>query len=386
LDPSVHVVAAEGAPRPTASDGVRLSETIAAGFVGADWDHRGTWSRVGLQVTGTRPATGAVLAAPVLVREQVDLAAAAPRLRWAIKIAAPPTEQGDRWGDVHFASDLAAALVRLGQHVAVDRKGAHERSTAGLDDVVLNLRGLATPRLRTDQVNLVWVISHPDQVDVAELAGYDLAFAASLTWSRAMTDRGVPVEPLLQATDPARFHPGLAEPDSGPAVLFVGNSRGVVRPIVRDALAAGTDLAVYGTRWAGFVDPVHVLGTYLPNETVGAAYQAAGVVLNDHWPDMAEHGFISNRVFDVVAAGGRVISDPVEGIAELFDGAVLQYRTPADLARWTGPERDSFFPAGKQLADISARVRAEHSFDARAAKLLDAALTVLRRRSGGQPT
>ena len=380
VEPSVLVVADEGAPRIAAADGARLSATVAAGQVGGSWDETATWARLGLVVTGTSPAIGAALATPVVVREQVDLDCALPPLRWAIKIAAPSTDQGDKWGDVHFASDLAAALSRLGQHVTVDRKPAHERSTAFLDDVVLNLRGLARPRLRADQVNLIWVISHPDQVDVAELSGYNRAFAASLTWARAMTDRGAPVEPLLQATDPARFHPGLADPDSGPAVLFVGNSRGVVRPIVADALAAGTDLAVYGTRWAGFIDPVHVRGTYIPNETVGAAYRAAGVVLNDHWPDMAALGFVSNRVFDVVAAGGRVISDPVEGIDELFDGAVLQYRTPADLARWTGPDRSSYFPTGEQLADISARVRVEHSFDARARKLLDAAVDVLRER------
>jgi O-antigen biosynthesis protein len=384
--PSVQVVAEEGTRRPAASDGVRLAESLGAGFTGAGWDEARTWSRLGVAVTGTRPAPGSALASPVLARQTVDLSADLPVLRWAIKIAAPSSEQGDKWGDVHFAADLAAALRRLGQHVAVDRRPAHERSTCGLDDVVLNLRGLATLRLRPDQVNLIWVISHPDQVDLAELRGYDRAFAASVPWSQAMTRAGVSVEPLLQATDPERFQPGLAQPDSGPAVLFVGNSRGVVRPIVRDALTAGTDLAVYGTRWSGFIDPAHVRGTYLANETVGAAYRAAGVVLNDHWPDMAAQGFVSNRVFDVVAAGGRVISDPVAGLSELFGGAVLEYRTPDDLARWTGPARDSVFPSPQDLLAISARVRAEHSFEARARKLLDAALTVRRRRRDAGPS
>jgi O-antigen biosynthesis protein len=385
--PAVRLVSADRANPVRAemvADVARLTAREPAGLANPGWDEAASWGRFGLAVTEVRATTGAgqaQLPAPVVVRAAADRADGPPALRWAIKIAAPSSEQGDKWGDVHFAADLAAALGRLGQHVGIDRKPAHDRATAHLDDVVLNLRGLATPRLHPGQVNLIWVISHPDLVTAAELRTYDRAFAASLPWSRAMTARaGVPVEPLLQATDPSRFHPGLAEPDSGPAVLFVGNSRGVVRPIVRDALAAGADLAVYGTRWVDFIDPRHVQGAYLPNETVGAAYRAAGVVLNDHWPDMAAQGFVSNRIFDVVAAGGRVISDPVEGLAELFDGAVLEYRTPDDLARWTGPERDAAFPSPQRLLAISARVRVEHSFDARARELLDTVLEILDRR------
>ena len=380
---------------PTAADASLLGQRWAADPAGPQrpagpqWDEDATWARTGLAVSGVRPDPTGVLASPILVRARAGAGGAAgarPALRWAIKIAAPSSEQGDRWGDVHFAADLAAALRRLGQHVGVDRRPAHERSTAGLDDVVLNLRGLATPHLHPEQVNVVWVISHPDQVSAEELRRYDLRFAASTSWSATMTARsGVAVEALLQATDPARFHPGLAEPGSGPAVLFVGNSRGVLRPIVRDAVAAGADLAVYGTRWSDFIDPAFVRGPYLPNETVGAAYRGAGVVLNDHWPDMAAQGFVSNRVFDVVASGGRVISDPVEGLAELFGGAVVQYRTPADLARWTGPDRDLVFADPAELLEISARVRAEHSFDARAGRLLAAVGAVLADR-GAAPT
>ena len=349
-----------------------------------EWDEVGAWARAGLEVTGVQ-ARSQGLPRPSILRARRTVesgpGAGLPALRWAIKIAAPSSEQGDKWGDVHFASDLATALERLGQHVVVDRRPAHERSTSALDDVIVSLRGLAIPRL-SQQVNLLWVISHPDQVTPDEVRSYDLAFAASLPWSAAMTARaGVPVEPLLQATDPARFHPGLAEPDTGPAALFVGNSRGVERPVVRDALAAGVELDVYGTRWKDFIDLRHVRADYLPNKTVGAAYRAAGVLLNDHWVDMAQQGFISNRLFDAVAAGARVISDPVPGIDVTFSGAVLEYRTPDELARWIGPERDQVFPSQERLLQISAQVRRDHSFDARAVKLLDAVVAELLERS-----
>jgi hypothetical protein len=379
--PDVRLVRTSGSEPVAVADVAGLLDRVGSLLPDADrWGEAEAFGRVGLAAGPVEaPAVGG-LAVTAVVRAPATIgsgpAAGRPALRWAIKIAAPTGDQGDKWGDVHFASDLAAALRRLGQHACVDRRPAHDRSTAHLDDVTVNLRGLATPTLRDEQVNVLWVISHPDLVTPEEVRSYDLAFAASLTWSAAMSERaGVPVEPLLQATDPDRFHPDLAEPSTGPAALFVGNSRGVQRPVVRDAIAAGVDLAVYGTRWADFIDERYVRGAYLPNETVGAAYRSAGVVLNDHWPDMAAQGFISNRVFDAVAAGGRVLSDPVDGLEETFEGAARAYRTVDELRRWVGPERGAAFPDEQRLREISARVRREHSFDARAARLLDAVAT-----------
>ena len=63
--------------------------------------------------------------------------------------------------------------------------------------------------------------------------------AASHRWAAdRAADWGREVRPLLQCTDATRFHPGLAEPDSGPEVLFVGNSRGTDRPVVSGAIAS----------------------------------------------------------------------------------------------------------------------------------------------------
>ena len=45
-------------------------------------------------------------------------------------------------------------------------------------------------------------------------------------------------------------------------------------------------------------------------------------MLNDHWDTMRAWGFVSNRIFDVLACGTPVISDHLPEIEELFDGAV----------------------------------------------------------------
>lgn len=294
------------------------------------------------------------------------------RLRWAIKNPAPAAPIGDQWGDTPFAHAIAAALRDLGQEVVVDRREAFHRGTRTADDVSLTLRGLH-PYEPADEIALCWVISHPDLLTAEEASRYDRVLVASTTWQ----PEGVVAEPLLQATDPARFHPDLAAPDSGAEVLFVGSSRGQVRPVVRDAVAVGLPLTVYGRGWEGLVPDAAVAATFLDNARVGAAYRAAGVVLNDHWADMRRDGFLSNRLFDAVAAGARVITDDVAGLGDLFGRAVQVYEKPDHLRRLASPEGlDERFGDDAERRATAARIAREHSFAARARRLLDVALEV----------
>jgi spore maturation protein CgeB len=197
-----------------------------------------------------------------------------------------------------------------------------------------------------------------------------------VSWAaKAAARSGADVVPLLQATDPALFRPEAAEPDTGDPVLFVGNSRKVFRPVVRDLLAAGVDVAVYGSQWEPFLSPLgrSVQAQFVPNDQLPAAYRAAGVVLNDHWDDMRTEGFVSNRLFDAAAAGARVVSDHIDGVEDLFGGLVRTYRTAQELVALVRQAPDGY-PAEPQRSQIARRVGREHSFDARAATLLEDAL------------
>lgn len=295
-------------------------------------------------------------------------------LRWSIDIAAGP--RGTRWGDFHFATSLAAALDRLGQWVAIDHPETRDRASRGIDDVVLTIRGLDRVVPQPGTVNVLWVISHPGQVTAEEATAYDAVFAASTAWAaERSSDWGFPVVPLLQCTDVTRFHPGLAEPDSGPRILFVGNSRGVFRPSVAAAVETGTPVTVFGSGWD---DRVKTAGEQVPNESLGALYASAGLVLNDHWDDMREAGFASNRIFDVLATGARLLSDDVAGLENLLAadglGAVATWRSTADFARLTAEPFEGHYPDSTTRLSVAERVVAKHSFDARAATLLEAAL------------
>ncbi|TDN45666.1 glycosyl transferase family 1 [Curtobacterium flaccumfaciens] len=305
-------------------------------------------------------------------RERLSLVDRGERLRWSIRIAAHPGPRGDDWGDTFFARDLADALRSLGQEVVVDHRESHVRpSSEHLDDVALTLRGLDDTPVHPSATNVLWVISHPDLVTPAELARYDLRFAAGPVWAARTTEAtGLATAPLLQATDPARFHPGDPDPQYPDLdTAFVGKTREVFRPVVRDAVEAGADLAVWGEGWEGLLpDGVH-RGVFVPNDRLPALYRSARVVLNDHWDDMARDGFLSNRLFDAAASGALVVTDPVPGVDELFHGAVRTYASVDELREAL---RAGDATTAAERAARGARIGAEHAFVARARVLLDA--------------
>jgi O-antigen biosynthesis protein len=348
------------------------------------------WECAGFEIAHHRVRvdedTGSRRVEPVVVRRPRLVAAGPgagrPALRWAVRTAAPSSPRGRLWGDWHFAQSLAVALRRLGQDVVVDPREAVDRPSGYLDDVTLLIRGLDRVRPDDGRVNLLWIISHPDDVVADELREYDAVFAASNQWAeRVSADFGVVVEPLLQCTDPAVFHPGVAAPDTGPPVLFIGNSRKVFRPVVRYPVEAGIDVHVYGSGWDSFIPEELIRARSLTNSEVARHYRSASVVLNDHWDDMRREGFISNRLFDVAAVGGRLISDQIAGADELFGGLVRTWCRPDELITLLRAPVGDIFPAEDRRAEIAAQVAAEHSFDARARRLLDTAVRLREQRS-----
>lgn len=303
------------------------------------------------------------------------------RLHVAIKISAPDDWTGDVWGDVFFANDLAAAIRRQGHDAHVDRLNARIRPFRSYsDDVVIHLRGLVSTPPVPGAVNVLWIISHPDIVTVEEIeSGYDVVYAASLKWAAEMSQvSAVPVTALLQATDPGQFHPATPGADLSSDVLFVGKSRLIFRPIVRDALAVGADLTVYGDNWGPFIPDRYVKAEFLERSLVADAYRSARIVLNDHWEDMRIDGFLSNRLFDAAACGALVVTDDAAGIRDVFGDTVAVYSTPDELqalldASHLWPSPDERVAEGRRIGQL-------HSFESRARTILADASLVNRRK------
>jgi hypothetical protein len=297
---------------------------------------------------------------------------ACPPLRLAVTVAAPSAKVAEGWGDWHLARALAGSLRRQGQEVRVQTADQADDLPGRSCDVHLVLRGLQPVRRTTGQRHVLWIISHPETIGDEELHAADLVLVASPRFAAHLQERtDTPVEVMLQATDHRRFRPQPVDLAHRHDVTIVAKTRDVLRPVVGDALAAGLRPRIYGGGWRGFVDRELVVADHIDNALLPVVYSSASVVLNDHWGMMRAWGFVSNRLFDVLACGAPVISDHVDGVDELFDGAVLVYSTPSEL-------RDL---VEQVLADpVGARERAErgrtvvlahHTFDQRARQLID---------------
>lgn len=249
-----------------------------------------------------------------------------------VRIGAPSRREASNWGDTFFAESLVAEFRAAGHHAATQTMDEwHDWRGKGFD-VSLHLKGRSRCPRSDGQVHGVWVISHPDEVDPSELEVADVVFVASERLAASLGAQvDTPVLPLLQATDERRFRPTPVDPGRAHDVLFVGNSRFVERPIVRDALAEGLPLTIYGANWERFVPAGTVADRFVPNEELPRLYSSAQVVLNDHWPDMRTWGLVSNRVFDVLACGGCLVSDAVPELEALFDGAVALVHDGTEL-------------------------------------------------------
>jgi hypothetical protein len=310
-------------------------------------------------------------AGPALLREVAPFADA--RVRIAITVAAPSRKIAPRWGDWHLARAFSDALRRAGHGVRLQTAEAANDPAGRSCDVHCVVRGLAPVRRTRGQRHVLWIISHPETVEVAELDAADLVLVASTRFAAELRTRTrTPVEPLLQATDPARFRPVPSEPNHQHDVVVVAKSRDRYRTAVADAIASGLRPAIYGSGWEQFVDPALIVSDYVDNEDLARVYSSAGVVLNDHWDSMLDRGFVSNRIFDALACGAPVISDDLPELTELFDGAVPTFRGAAELRKLVDEalaDRGAARARARRGMDI---VLAHHTFDRRAQEFLDA--------------
>lgn len=328
-----------------------------------------------------RETLAAELHAEVLAHHTYDNRAATLRtgllelldgsLRFAIKIGVPDMAQREQWGDYHFALGIKRALEARGHVARVDiLPDWYGGLTAG-DDVVIVLRGLSQYQPQPTTINLMWLISHPDDVNLTEMQQYHHVFVASDPFTAWLKPRmGAQVSALLQCTDPALFYPECDPELEVPDTIFVGNSRGIAREVVQFGLAGGVDFAVYGGMWGGIVPASRVRATYLPNASLRHYYSGAKVVLNDHWTDMRAQGFVSNRLFDAGACGAAIVTDDMEACRALFGDAVHYYRTPVDLAETVARVVRSADGTDKGDTKLRDLILAHHTFQHRVDDIL----------------
>jgi GT2 family glycosyltransferase len=292
-------------------------------------------------------------------------------LRIGVSTCAPDRDRAAYWGDTHLARGLMRSFRRLGhESVELIHEDWHGLRAASCD-VVVHLRGLGRRTVGRGQWNILWIISHPDRVDPDEYDDYDIVASASRSHAEQLAATlGREVHYLPQATDSDTFKLGPTSPDFADSVLYVGNARWPHRRAPRWLARIGRNFDLYGKNWEGVPEARYLRGDYIENREVPVAYRSAAVVVADHHGSMRTKGFVANRLFDVLASGGLVLSDDVAGLSELFGDLVPTYANPeqldAQLERLLG---DAALRRG-----LSSRGRAvvesQHTLDHRARRLL----------------
>lgn len=291
-------------------------------------------------------------------------------MKFTIKICAPGWEDAKHWGDYHIALALKKHFRRNGCDAKIQIKPEWYNGEDDGCDATIHLRGLHRYTVSKRHVNIMWNISHPELVRLDEYEDYDIVFVASEIHAANISRRiKTKVIPLLQCTDLELFYPDLTK-DYVTDVLFVGNSRNIYRKIIKDLLPATHELHIWGTLWEQFISKKYIRGEYFPNENLRQLYSSCKILLNDHWDDMREQGFISNRIFDALACKAFVISDEVAGWADVLSNAVVTYRDRYDLL-----EKVEYYynnePARREVAEKGyALVTTYHTFNERVRTIL----------------
>ncbi|MBB5752139.1 glycosyltransferase [Prosthecomicrobium pneumaticum] len=285
-----------------------------------------------------------------------------------LRIPCPRRDLKDRWGDYHFAAALAKAATSKGLAATIDF--LEDWSTpAAKGELEVVLRGLSpwpgSNRRAGGGRRVIWMISHPDKVSDEELDCYDHIFVASDVWATVLSERGLKpsITALLQCTEVERFNLEARAGAPHHERLYVANSRKFLRSMVARAMSEGMRLDIYGEMWDGLAPVDWVKGENVANVLLPTYYAGADVVLNDHWESMRAHGFVSNRVFDVLATGAPLLTDSVEGMPQSLREACtmldenISLRDAIAIAR----SRHSL----SQRDEIARWIAEEHSFASR---------------------
>lgn len=275
------------------------------------------------------------------------------------------------WGEYHFALAMKKYLERENWEVLIQIIPEWYSSKDKDFDIVIVLRGNREYFPKKQHLNIMWNICHPNMVSINEYNNYDYVFIASNIWAKHLSRLcSVKVEPLLQCTDTELFFPqNISEYNY--ELLFVGNSRHIFRKIIKDLLPTNRELSVYGENWSKFIHRKHIKGKHIENKELNKVYSSCKILLNDHWADMREKGFLSNRLFDGFASGAFIISDEIKGGREVFGDALVTYKNSVEL----------YNLIEKYLADVNLRkeksekgygiVVKNHTFEKRVKKIIE---------------
>lgn len=240
------------------------------------------------------------------------------------------------WGDTWVKHELSAALKKLGYIIS------KSKPTQVPPDVLIHLSGggisyiykKPIEKLSNNIFKIIWIYSHPERVTSTSLRGYDRIYCCSTFFIKKLHKMGyTDARVMLGATSkrPVKV-PNKYD------IVFVGNNRGPRgmdgRAIINQLKSLGDlpyRIAIFGSNWKGRIPNSWYAGRYYPYLELQKLYASSKICLQDHRKEMTDEGFVSVKVFDILASGSLVISDINKGLGPIFKGAVPQYKSAQHL-------------------------------------------------------
>ena len=256
-----------------------------------------------------------------------------PRLKNLITIIAPTHAGLYNNGDYWLSKDLEHAFEKIKLNsLTVFNTSLYPH----LGDSSVYIRGttvLDKKYVRENHVSLMYLIfPYTDKDNVYDYAlsmqeefGYvDAVAISSFKVAEAAQKLGIKAYYLPQFTNAEKFYPEFDESKKS-EVLFVGQND-FYRKAPRLVYDAGLPITIYGPKWDGLAQ-----AEYVDNKILRQYYSSAKIVLNDTRPDMKKLGFISNRIYDVTASGGFLISDYMKEIEDIYGDSIPMWKSEDEL-------------------------------------------------------
>ncbi len=252
------------------------------------------------------------------------------------------------WGDYILGQDLKSGLEKNGYsvHPAYQENYYPYGSEESAVDIYMHGYVPFNPPRQEGKTNVMYLYypletantekyqntegSEPDWHSLqTELWNYDLIAVASPTYRNEIDRLGIPTIFVPQFTNPDKF---FYEYDKDKAfdILFVGRP-GYDRISARWAMESGFEVALFGDGWQDKAPKQYFKGGYIDNNELHKYYSSAKIVLNDTREDMKQAGFISNRIFDVTASGGFLISDYMPEIEQFYGDSIPMFESKEEL-------------------------------------------------------
>ncbi len=240
-------------------------------------------------------------------------------------------------GDFFLANDLKLGFEKLGYRVEYRFREDYDDLKLGNIGNVIYFKGYYNfEHLPVDNVKRrksILYLYYVEGLHSNILSEADVVVSASNKFvEEFVIKKGYKGGYVPQFTNPDRFKTAQYDKQKSSEVLFVGSDhtrKG--RKSVDYALKSGANLSVYGKFWDESLAREVLKGNYIDNDELYQYYSNAKIVLNDHREDMLYFGFVSNRIYDVSASGGFVLTDYVKEIEEEYGDSIAMYKDYDDF-------------------------------------------------------